>query len=71
MFQLQLNWSFLEGEERRVVAREALEAMAWVANRHLNALADLENDERYREKARAIEELLEDAIRLGRDRGCE
>lgn len=63
--------TFLEGEECRVVAREALEAVAWVANRHLNALAELEDDERYREKARAIEELLEDAIRLGRDRGCE
>lgn len=63
--------TFLEREECRVVAREALEAVAWVANRHLNALAELEDDERYREKARAIEELLEDPIHLDRDRGYE
>ncbi|MDE8703776.1 hypothetical protein PZH32_12535, partial [Adlercreutzia equolifaciens] len=41
--------TFLEGEERRAVALEALEAVIWVASRHLNALADLEEDERYRE----------------------
>ncbi|MDE8701875.1 helix-turn-helix domain-containing protein [Adlercreutzia equolifaciens] len=57
--------TFLEGEERRAVALEALEAVIWVASRHLNALADLEEDERYREKARAVEEILKDAVRQG------
>lgn len=49
---------FLEGEEKRQAAREALVPLAWVVRHHLTALAETENDPAYLEKAAQIETLL-------------
>lgn len=49
---------FLEGEEKRQVAREALAPLAWAIKHHLTALSETENDPSYLEKAAKILELL-------------
>ena len=49
---------FLEGEEKRQVAREAITPLAWIVTHQLNALAQTENDPTYRKKAKQILTLL-------------
>lgn len=49
---------FLEGEEKRQVAKEALVPLAWAVWHHLSALAETEHDDSYLEKAEQIETLL-------------
>ncbi len=49
---------FLEGEEKRQVAKEALTPLAWVVTHQLNALAETENDPNYQERAKQILALL-------------
>ena len=49
---------FLEGEEKRQAAREALTPLAWAIVHHLSALAEPENDPAYRERAKQILALL-------------
>ena len=49
---------FLEGEEKRQAAKEALVPLAWAVRHHLTALAQTENDPAYLEKAAQIEKLL-------------
>ena len=49
---------FLEGEEKRQVAKEALTPLAWAIKHHLTALSETENDTSYLDKAEKILELL-------------
>ena len=49
---------FLEGEEKRRVAKEALTPLTWTTVHLLNALAETEDDPAYREKAARIREIL-------------
>ncbi len=49
---------FLEGEERRRVAKEALVPLAWAVSLHLTALSETENDPTYLDKAKEIGEIL-------------
>ena len=49
---------FLEGEEKRKIAKSALEPLAWSITHQLTALYETENDESYLEKAEKIKELL-------------
>ena len=49
---------FLQGEEKRQVAKEALPRLAWSVRHVLSALAETENDPSFLEKAAEIEELL-------------
>ena len=49
---------FLEGEEKRQAAREALAPLAWAVRHHLSALAETENAPAYLDKAAQIEKLL-------------
>ena len=49
---------FLEGEERAEISRSALEPLKWAISTHLNALAEAEGKEAWREKAAKIESLL-------------
>ena len=56
---------FLEGEEKRVVAKEALVPLAWTVEHLLNALAETENDPAYREKAAQIQKILADCENNG------
>lgn len=51
---------FLKGEERAAVSRAALGPLRWSVNLHLNVLAEEENSDRWRKKARAILEMLEE-----------
>lgn len=48
----------LKGEERREVARGALEPLAWALAHHLGALADGEDGDRWRTKIGAIFDIL-------------
>ena len=49
---------FLEGEEKRQVAKAALTPLAWAIKHHLRALSEAENDPSYLEKAEQIVALL-------------
>ena len=49
---------FLEGEEKRAVAKEALKPLAWGITHHLTALAKTENNPDYLEKAKQITDIL-------------
>ena len=49
---------FLEGEEKRQVAKEALASLAWAIKHHLTAFSETENDTSYLDKAEKILELL-------------
>jgi len=49
---------FLEGEERRQVARSALTPLAWIIRHHLSALAETENDPAWLDRAEKILSLL-------------
>lgn len=51
---------FLEGEERRAVAKDALTPLAWSLSHHLSVLAETENNPVYLEKANAILDILFD-----------
>lgn len=51
---------FLDGEEKRQAAREALRPLAWAVRHHLIALAETEHESAYLEKAAQIERLLLD-----------
>lgn len=51
---------FLEGDEKRQVAKEALTPVVWIVAHHLSALAETENDAEYYEKARQIIDILFD-----------
>ncbi len=52
---------FLDGEEKRAVAKEALERLAWSLVHHLSALAETENEPAYIEKAGRILDILLEA----------
>lgn len=52
---------FLEGEERRQVAREALAPLEWAMRLHLNALAETEGKDEWRERAERIGRILREA----------
>ena len=52
---------FLEGEEKRQVAREALVPLEWAVRLHLNALAETEGNAEWREKAEKISRMLREA----------
>ena len=49
---------FLEGQEKRQIAKTALKPLAWSLSLHLNALADTEGNEDYRKKAELISNIL-------------
>lgn len=49
---------FLQGEEKHAVARQALVPLNWAMQLHLNALADTEQNDQWRIKARQIHDLL-------------
>ena len=49
---------FLEGEDRAEVSRSAIEPLKWTISTHLNALAEAEGKEEWKEKARWICEML-------------
>ena len=49
---------FLEGEEKRQVAKSALIPLSWALEHHLKALAETERDERYLEKIEKINDIL-------------
>ena len=49
---------FLEGEEKRQVAREAITPLAWAIVHHLSALAEPEDDPRYQQRALSILKIL-------------
>ncbi|MBO4893940.1 MAG: helix-turn-helix transcriptional regulator [Clostridia bacterium] len=51
---------FLQGEERKAVAREALIPIAWVISHHLKALCEEENDPDYLRKAARMIDILFD-----------
>lgn len=52
--------SFLQGEEKREVAKAALIPLAWSMVRHLSALAETENDPAYQKKSAQILDVLFD-----------
>lgn len=49
---------FLEGEEKRKIAKASLEPLAWSITHQLTALYETEKDESYLKKAEKIKELL-------------
>lgn len=49
---------FLEGEEKRAVAKSALKPLAWDITHHLTALSETENNPLYLEKAKQITAIL-------------
>ncbi len=49
---------FLEGEEKRKIAKASLEPLAWSITHQLTALYETENDESYLEKAEKIKNML-------------
>ncbi|MBR4051270.1 MAG: helix-turn-helix transcriptional regulator [Clostridia bacterium] len=49
---------FLDGEEKRAVAKEALKPLAWGITHHLTALSQTENNPEYLEKAKQITAIL-------------
>lgn len=49
---------FLDGEEKRQIAREALPALAWSLALHLTTLAEAENKPAYRDKISQILDIL-------------
>ena len=49
---------FLEGEEKRQVAKEAITPLAWAIVHHLSALAETEDDPRYQQRALSILKIL-------------
>ncbi len=51
---------FLSGEEKREVARSAIQPLAWAVKHHLTALAETENNPAYLEKAKRITDILFD-----------
>ena len=51
---------FLQGDEKRKVAREALIPLAWAIAHHLSALAETENNAAYLDKASQIFDILFD-----------
>ncbi|MEE0962724.1 MAG: hypothetical protein U0L73_00715, partial [Ruminococcus bromii] len=51
---------FLSGEEKRIVAKEALTPLAWAVLHHLSALAETENNPEYLKKAIQIIDILFD-----------
>ena len=51
---------FLDGEEKRAVAKEALKPLAWGITHHLTALSETENNPEYLEKAKQITAILND-----------
>ena len=51
---------FLEGEEKRRVAQEALAPLAWTIAHQLNALDEKENEPKYQKKIAAILDILAD-----------
>lgn len=51
---------FLQGEEKRQAAKEALTPLAWVILHHLSALAQTEDEPAYLEKAEQILDILFD-----------
>lgn len=51
---------FLQGKEKSMVAKEALEPLAWAITHHLTALAETEDDNVYFEKAVKILDILFD-----------
>jgi len=51
---------FLQGEEKRRIAKEALSPLAWAIAHHLNALCETENDPAYLDKAVQILDILFD-----------
>ena len=51
---------FLEGEEKRRVAQEALAPLAWTIAHQLNALDETENEPKYQKKIAAILDVLAD-----------
>ncbi len=56
---------FLEGEEKRNTAREALTPLSWSLVHHMNALAQTENNPQYIDKAkRILDIILEDENEL-------
>ena len=55
---------FLQGEEKRQVAKEALPRLAWSVRHVLSALAETENDRSYLDRAAQIEQLLKQTDNL-------
>ena len=49
---------FLQGEEKRTVAKEALQPLAWAITHHLTALSETENNPDYLDKATQILDIL-------------
>ena len=49
---------FLEGEEKRQVAKEAITPLAWAIVHHLSALAETKDDPRYQQRALSILKIL-------------
>lgn len=49
---------FLEGEEKRETAREALKPLAWAVSHHLTALSETENNPQYKKNAKQIIDIL-------------
>ena len=49
---------FLEGEERAEISRSALEPLKWAISTHLNVLAEAEEKDAWKEKAKRICEML-------------
>ncbi|MBQ7932185.1 MAG: helix-turn-helix transcriptional regulator [Clostridia bacterium] len=49
---------FLQGEEKRTVAKEALQPLAWAISHHLTALSETENNPDYLDKATQILDIL-------------
>lgn len=51
---------FLDGEEKRAVAKDALAPLAWSLSHHLSVLAEAESNPAYLQKANAILDILFD-----------
>lgn len=51
---------FLEGEEKRQVAKSALMPLSWAIKHHLTALSETEHDPSYLDKAAQIQAILSD-----------
>ena len=51
---------FLTGEEKRKVAKQALQPLSWAVRHHLAALSETEDSPVYLEKAEKIDEILSD-----------
>lgn len=49
-----------DDEEKNRIARSAIEPLAWLLSYHLNAVSETENDDRYKEKAVKILDILFD-----------